>query len=158
MAREISVVFLSGAKPVFLTSVLVDDGAKLATVATRVAEKLAGAGVRAVETQLVFSRISEADAAALEANARHAVTSERQFSKLSRVSDAFVEGAECVLVKLVGEKPAAPLGAPAPLSAVVRSRLAALSPSRSPSQAARRTRRRRLVSCCGCCTGCAAAR
>ena len=106
MAREISVVFVSDAKPAFLSSVLVDAGSKLATVATRVAEKLAGAGVRAAETRLIFRRISEADAAALEADARHAPTSGRPFSKLIRVAEAFVEGSECVLVKLVGEWPA----------------------------------------------------
>ena len=104
MALDIPVVFLRDGKPAFLTSVSVDDGAPLATVAARTAKELAAeAGVTARQADLDFRIITDADAAALEADARHAVTSERQFIKANRVSKAFVESRDWVLVKLVGE-------------------------------------------------------
>ena len=104
--REVPVILVQPEKRVVVTSVRVDDGARLATVASLVAEKLrTAAGVTALETQLALGLVSLADAQALRRERTHVPERTGEFDELAYVRDVVVEGSECVLVKLVGERP-----------------------------------------------------
>ncbi len=113
MEREIPVVFVQREKRPVVTSVLVSEVARLTTVVSRVADKLkTAAGVTALESQLEFSRISEADARAFRDNPAHVAERTGDFDVFTFVRGAFVDGCDCVLVKLIGESSPAPMRLP----------------------------------------------
>ncbi len=104
MERLVLVVLVQPEKRTFVTGVQVNDSERLVVLVSRVADKLkTAAGVTALESQLEFSRISEADARAFRVNSAHVAERTCEFDEFASVRDAFVDGCDCVLVKLIGE-------------------------------------------------------
>ena len=106
MERLVLVVLVQPEKRTFVTGVHANDSERLVVLVSRVAEKLkTAAGVTALESELEFSRISEADARAFRVNSAHVAERTGEFDEFASVRDAFVDGCDCVLVKLIGEWP-----------------------------------------------------
>ena len=111
MEREAPVVLVQPGTPTVATSINVNDEARLLTVKKAVAMRLKeAAGVSALETQLELTLVSVADARAYRRDGAHVAERSHEFDEFAKVREAFVEGSECVLVKLIGENPAALTG------------------------------------------------